>query len=345
MCIRDRVRSNAVDMVVIDSVAALTPKAEIEGEMGDQLPGLQARLMSQALRKLTGNIKRSNCIDVYKRQASPTAPLFLSQATGRPYGTGLVGLGALDHYQPNAKSLAFFTNNTWHATDALDLTLGLRYTNEKKSLSSAYSNPNGSLACTSALTNPTQVVGALVGRGLTVAQASAAAPQVIGRICLPWANVQHNGRSTQQEMEEKEWSGTIKAAYRWNENWMTYASAARGYKGGGFNLDRVPVSYTHLDVYKRQLQDTGVRDVKDLQVLVPGLTVTSTQSESLTTARIRGIGTVGDNAGLESSVGIVIDGVYRPRNGVGFGDLGELERVEVLKGPQGTVFGLSLIHI
>jgi recombination protein RecA len=55
------VRSGAVDLVVIDSVAALTPKAEIEGEMGDHHVGLQARLMSQALRKLTGNIKRSNC--------------------------------------------------------------------------------------------------------------------------------------------------------------------------------------------------------------------------------------------------------------------------------------------
>src|SRR6476659_6159983 len=62
------VRSNAVDMVVIDSVAALTPKAEIEGEMGDVLPGLQARLMSQALRKLTGNIKRSNCTVVFINQ-------------------------------------------------------------------------------------------------------------------------------------------------------------------------------------------------------------------------------------------------------------------------------------
>ncbi|MCK7593297.1 recombinase RecA [Pseudomarimonas salicorniae] len=62
------VRSNAVDMVVVDSVAALTPKAEIEGEMGDQLPGLQARLMSQALRKLTGNIKRSNCLVVFINQ-------------------------------------------------------------------------------------------------------------------------------------------------------------------------------------------------------------------------------------------------------------------------------------
>ncbi|MEO5827844.1 MAG: DNA recombination/repair protein RecA, partial [Luteimonas sp.] len=60
--------SNAVDMVVIDSVAALTPRAEIEGEMGDQLPGLQARLMSQALRKLTGNIKRSNTMVIFINQ-------------------------------------------------------------------------------------------------------------------------------------------------------------------------------------------------------------------------------------------------------------------------------------
>jgi recombination protein RecA len=62
------VRSNSVDIVVVDSVAALTPKAEIEGEMGDQLPGLQARLMSQALRKLTGNIKRSNTLVIFINQ-------------------------------------------------------------------------------------------------------------------------------------------------------------------------------------------------------------------------------------------------------------------------------------
>src|SRR5690606_33832771 len=55
-------------IVVIDSVAALTPRAEIEGEMGDQLPGLQARLMSQALRKLTGNIKRSGTLVVFINQ-------------------------------------------------------------------------------------------------------------------------------------------------------------------------------------------------------------------------------------------------------------------------------------
>jgi recombination protein RecA len=62
------VRSGAVDLVVVDSVAALTPKAEIEGEMGDQLPGLQARLMSQALRKLTATIKKSNCTVIFINQ-------------------------------------------------------------------------------------------------------------------------------------------------------------------------------------------------------------------------------------------------------------------------------------
>ena len=62
------VRSGSVDLVVIDSVAALTPKAELEGEMGDSLPGLQARLMSQALRKLTGTVKKTNTMVVFINQ-------------------------------------------------------------------------------------------------------------------------------------------------------------------------------------------------------------------------------------------------------------------------------------
>ncbi|EGF90821.1 protein RecA [Asticcacaulis biprosthecium C19] len=62
------VRSGAVDIVVVDSVAALTPRAEIEGDMGDSLPGLQARLMSQALRKLTGSISKSKCIVIFINQ-------------------------------------------------------------------------------------------------------------------------------------------------------------------------------------------------------------------------------------------------------------------------------------
>jgi iron complex outermembrane receptor protein len=103
------------------------------------------------------------------------------------------------------------------------------------------------------------------------------------------------------------------------------------------NLQDVPVTVTSVSA--ALLEAAGVRDIKDLTILTPGLTVTSTTNETITSARIRGVGTVGDNPGLESSVGVVIDGVYRARNGVGFGDLGELERIEVLKGPQGTLFG------
>ncbi|WP_417230148.1 TonB-dependent receptor [Brevundimonas sp.] len=103
------------------------------------------------------------------------------------------------------------------------------------------------------------------------------------------------------------------------------------------NLQDVPIVVTTLS--QESLQNAGVHDIKDLQILTPGMTVTSTQSEASTTVRIRGVGTVGDNPGLESSVGVVIDGVYRSRNSVGFGDLGEMSRIEVLKGPQGTLFG------
>ncbi|MGH6649435.1 recombinase RecA [Aquabacterium sp.] len=62
------VRSGSVDLIIVDSVAALTPKAELEGEMGDSLPGLQARLMSQALRKLTATIKKTNCMVIFINQ-------------------------------------------------------------------------------------------------------------------------------------------------------------------------------------------------------------------------------------------------------------------------------------
>ena len=176
--------------------------------------------------------------------ASPTAARFLSEASGRPFGTVFAGLGANDKYKQNAKSTSLFTNNTWHATDALDLTFGLRYTREDKQLSSTYSNPNGSPGC-SAMLGPggqARVAGALLARGVPAAALPTVIPQVIGFSCLPWANPLHNGRATNQEREEKEWSGTVKAAYRWNEHVMTYGSAARGYKAGGFNLDRVQSS-------------------------------------------------------------------------------------------------------
>ncbi|MBB1087388.1 TonB-dependent receptor [Lysobacter sp. SG-8] len=174
---------------------------------------------------------------------------FFSQVTGQPYNTGFVGLSALDRYRQEATSHAVFGNGTWHATDALDITVGLRYTSEDKALDARYGNPNGSQACAAALANPAGgVAQALLARGvplgaLTPPQQAALlgqlAPQVVGFMCLPWANALHDGRMTRQERDEGAWSGTLKAAYRWNDALMTYASAARGYKAGGFNLDRV----------------------------------------------------------------------------------------------------------
>jgi recombination protein RecA len=81
------VRSGAVDVVVIDSVAALTPKAEIEGEMGDTHVGLQARLMSQALRKLTANIKRSNTIVIFINQIRMKIGVMFGSPETTPGGT------------------------------------------------------------------------------------------------------------------------------------------------------------------------------------------------------------------------------------------------------------------
>ena len=86
------VRSGAVDVVIVDSVAALTPKAEIEGDMGDSHVGLQARLMSQALRKLTGNIKRSNTLCIFINQIRMKigvmfgTPLNLAKKLFKPMG-------------------------------------------------------------------------------------------------------------------------------------------------------------------------------------------------------------------------------------------------------------------
>jgi outer membrane receptor protein involved in Fe transport len=170
------------------------------------------------------------------------AATFLSEAAGRPYGTTFVGPGSHDTFNQNATSDALFTNLTFHATDALDLTLGLRYTRENKEVDSAFSNPNGGLGCTAGLTNPAQVGAALAGRGVPGAYIGALVPTVIGYMCLPWSNSLHIGRTTSQERDEKEWSGTLKAAYRWNDNLMTFLSGARGYKAGGFNLDRVQSS-------------------------------------------------------------------------------------------------------
>ncbi|HUG46232.1 MAG TPA: TonB-dependent receptor, partial [Sphingomicrobium sp.] len=102
-------------------------------------------------------------------------------------------------------------------------------------------------------------------------------------------------------------------------------------------LQDVPISVNVVS--GESLENSGATDIRDLTQLAPSLLVSSTGNEANGSARIRGIGTVGDNPGLESSVAVFIDGVYRPRSGAALGELGPVERVEVLRGPQGTLFG------
>ena len=108
-------------------------------------------------------------------------------------------------------------------------------------------------------------------------------------------------------------------------------------QGRAQQLADVPVAISAVNA--ETLKNSGANDIRQLNQLAPSLLVSSTGSEANGSARIRGIGTVGDNPGLESSVPVFIDGVYRSRSGIGLNELGELDRIEVLRGPQGTLGG------
>lgn len=102
-------------------------------------------------------------------------------------------------------------------------------------------------------------------------------------------------------------------------------------------LSDVPVAVSAVS--GEMLEKSGVADIRDLNQVAPSLLVSSTGNEANGSARIRGIGTVGDNPGLESSVAVFVDGVYRSRSGNALSELGPLDRVEILRGPQGTLGG------
>ncbi|GGB50396.1 TonB-dependent receptor [Blastomonas aquatica] len=104
------------------------------------------------------------------------------------------------------------------------------------------------------------------------------------------------------------------------------------------DVQDIPIAVTAVS--PEQLDRQNVQDIKSLTSISPSFNVQSSQTESQgTSIRIRGVGTTGNNTGLESSVGVFIDGVYQSRPGIALGDLLDLERLEILRGPQGTLFG------
>lgn len=103
------------------------------------------------------------------------------------------------------------------------------------------------------------------------------------------------------------------------------------------SLADVPVAVSAVS--GELLQKSGTNDIRELNQVAPSLLVSSTGNEANGSARIRGIGTVGDNPGLESSVAVFVDGVYRSRSGNALSELGPIDRIEILRGPQGTLGG------
>ena len=104
------------------------------------------------------------------------------------------------------------------------------------------------------------------------------------------------------------------------------------------DVQDIPLAVTAVS--PAQLERQGVTDIKSLASISPSFNIQSSQTETQgTSIKIRGVGTTGNNTGLESSVGVFIDGVYQSRPGVALGDLVDLERLEILRGPQGTLFG------
>ena len=166
--------------------------------------------------------------------ASAGTPNFLliPELTGKlPGATFVPGVaGYADAFRQTSKSFAFFSNETYSITEALDLTAGFRYTHEKKDATLNYNDTDGGAGCGSLLTSPG--VGAL----------NPASPEyqfLLGYGCSVVFNPFFTRLSEVQSLTENNVSGTVKLSYRFNDELMTYLSFADGYKAGGFNLGRV----------------------------------------------------------------------------------------------------------
>jgi iron complex outermembrane recepter protein len=165
----------------------------------------------------------------------------ISQFTGDAPGATFSGTGYNDGYQQTARSFALFTNETWNITQGLDLTVGLRGTEEKKTATSSYNSIGGGPGCSALLgapalftRPPVPPANAPPGVAGTSAQAF-----LLGYGCFSGLDPSFTGTGFDQSNTENNLSGTVKLSYRFSEEAMLYASAANGYKAGGYNLSRV----------------------------------------------------------------------------------------------------------
>ena len=161
----------------------------------------------------------------------PVNPLLVSQLTGNAPGATFFGTGYDDIYQQTSRSFALFTNETWNITQGLDLTVGLRGTEEKKTATASYNSLGGGPGCAALLKSPGLFAPPLAG---TNAQSF-----LLGYGCYSGLDPEFNGQGFDQSNTENNLSGTVKLSYRFNEEVMTYISGANGYKAGGYNLSRV----------------------------------------------------------------------------------------------------------
>jgi outer membrane receptor protein involved in Fe transport len=175
----------------------------------------------------------SNFSLLYGSQFTNYLSLLFSQGTNINFLPATFGAsftpntGSVDQYRQVDNTYAVFTNETYHVTSKFDFNLGLRFTSDDKSLNSVSTNTNGGAGCAA-------VNGAynFLGNPVSLAQANAVA-------CLPFESPAYNDFTNHQSETENELSGAVKASYRFNPEVLTYASYARGFKAGGFNLDRV----------------------------------------------------------------------------------------------------------
>ena len=187
---------------------------------------------------------------------SPTSPMCLTPGVGPATLAGAAGasgpdivaaataldslnnLGSTgDQYRQHGKNWALFTHNIFHITDKLDLTLGVRYTNDKKDLDAKFANNN--TVCTTVQDLVTDdLTTTTAGTASQIATARALAGGLIGLACQGNSTAELNGVEINSNRSEDEWTGTAILSYRPTDDLMTYASYSRGYKAGGFNLDR-----------------------------------------------------------------------------------------------------------